>query len=129
MRRFGHPSKRPAQNTRSVILSPDAELNFVSFATLLGEDDQFLAEKYSLRYVSSGRDLLRTPAKASSPPQNSIALYGNPDFLHAQAATPRPPSQALEPLGGTRAAEIRDFREIKLPPLRARRPNARPLRK
>jgi CHAT domain-containing protein len=45
--------------TNTVILSPDGELNFLSFATLLSADDKFLIEKYSIRYVASGRDLLR----------------------------------------------------------------------
>ena len=44
--------------TKTVIISPDGELNFVSFATLLTKDDQFLDQKYSIRYVASGRDLV-----------------------------------------------------------------------
>jgi CHAT domain-containing protein len=48
-------------DTKIVIISPDGTLNFVSFATLLTSDDRFLAEKYSIRYVASGRDLLRNP--------------------------------------------------------------------
>src|SRR5262249_20059184 len=39
---------------KTVIISPDAGLSFVSFATLVGPDDKFLAEKYSIRYVASG---------------------------------------------------------------------------
>ena len=48
----------PSQ-TKRVIISPDVELNFISFATLLTKDKQFLAEKYDVQYVASGRDLLR----------------------------------------------------------------------
>ena len=44
---------------RRVILSPDGALNFVSFATLLDSEGHFLAERYDLQYVASGRDLLR----------------------------------------------------------------------
>ena len=104
-------------NTKSVILCPDAELNFVSFATLLGEDDRFLAEKYSLRYVSSGRDLLGTPAKESSSTQKPVAVYGNPDFLLSRTGIPRRPAPAPGSFVAMRAAEIIDFRNIKLPPL------------
>src|SRR5205823_10708602 len=32
----------------TLVISPDGELNFLSFATLLLPDDRFLAEKYSL---------------------------------------------------------------------------------
>ncbi len=106
-------------NTKSIILSPDAELNFVSFATLLGEDDQFLAEKYSLRYVSSGRDLLRTPPKEKevSSAQSDLELYGNPAFLLAGTQTAHPLSPAPSQLVAMRDAEIRDFRGVTLAPL------------
>ena len=63
--------------TKTVILSPDGELNFVSFATLLGADDEFLIEKYSIHYVASGRDLLREPEES---PTELLAVFGNPDF-------------------------------------------------
>ena len=45
--------------TKTIIFSPDAALNFVSFASLLSPEDTFLGERYSVRYVASGRDLLR----------------------------------------------------------------------
>jgi tetratricopeptide (TPR) repeat protein len=105
------------RDTKSVILCPDSELNFVSFATLLGEDDRFLAEKYSLRYVSSGRDLLLAPPKEASSTQKRIAAYGNPDFRLARTGTPRPAAQSRGPLMTMREAEIRDFQGIKLAPL------------
>ena len=70
------------KGTRSVIVSPDGELNMLSFAGLLdkaGPNGQFVAEKYALRYVASGRDLLAATAGARS---NEIVLVGNPDFHH-----------------------------------------------
>ena len=53
-----------------LILSPDGELNFVSFATLLDPGAHFLAEDFELNYVSSGRDLLESP---SLPPADETA--------------------------------------------------------
>jgi CHAT domain-containing protein len=44
--------------TREVIISPDGELNFLSFATLVDTKGKFLAEQYDLSYVASGRDLI-----------------------------------------------------------------------
>ena len=68
---------------KTVIISPDAALNFVSFATLLTPSDQFLSEKYSIRYVASGRDLLeeRKPLR-----KGPIFVFGNPDFSVAMTA-------------------------------------------
>jgi tetratricopeptide (TPR) repeat protein len=65
--------------TTTVIVSPDAELSFVSFATLLTSDDRFVGEKYSVRYVASGRDLLRE-AKAPAGPKTTMRVFANPDF-------------------------------------------------
>ncbi len=48
----------PSQTKRAIV-SPDGQLNFISFATLLTKDNQFLAQRYSVQYVASGRDLLR----------------------------------------------------------------------
>ena len=47
------------RQTKRVIISPDAQLNFISFATLLTKDKQFLAQTCDVQYVASGRDLLR----------------------------------------------------------------------
>jgi tetratricopeptide (TPR) repeat protein len=66
----------PSQTIRAII-SPDGELNFISFATLLDEEKRFIAEKYSVQYVASGRDLLRElkPLRA-----REVVLFANPDF-------------------------------------------------
>jgi len=66
----------PSQ-TKRIIISPDGQLNFISFATLLTKDQQFLAVKYSVQYVASGRDLLR-PSKPTA--AKEVVLFANPDF-------------------------------------------------
>ena len=66
----------PSQ-TKRIIISPDGELNFISFATLLTKDKRFLAETYSVQYVSSGRDLLR---ELKPSPAKEVVLFANPDF-------------------------------------------------
>lgn len=64
-------------DTEKIIISPDGELNFLSFATLLTSDERFLAEKYSLSYVVSGRDLLR---KVDPSPDLRMTIFADPDF-------------------------------------------------
>jgi len=94
-----------------VIISPDGELSFVSFATLLTPDDRFLGEKYSIRYVASGRDLLRE----SKPSGNSMTVvFANPDF-DSQATTPAAASSS--PVALRRSIEMRDLQSIRLPAL------------
>jgi CHAT domain-containing protein/Tfp pilus assembly protein PilF len=67
-----------------LIVSPDGNLNFVSFATLLDGDDRFLAEDYEVQYVSSGRDLVSRsmlPLKT-----RTLVVFANPDFNHLPGA-------------------------------------------
>jgi tetratricopeptide (TPR) repeat protein len=64
-------------DTKIVIVSPDGELNFMSFATLIAPDDRFLAEKHFLTFVSSGRDLV---ADKSGTASKEALLVGDPAF-------------------------------------------------
>ena len=63
--------------TKTVVISPDGELNFVSLATLITPKDTFLAEEYNITYVSSGRDLV---AENEDSPNEAHLLVGNPSF-------------------------------------------------
>jgi tetratricopeptide (TPR) repeat protein len=98
-------------DTKTVILSPDAGLNLVSFATLLTLDDQFLAEKYSLRYVASGRDLLHEPVQSTN---RDMVIFAAPDYV-AGDKTHEPQPGDLLPLpyfaknADALAAEVRPW--------------------
>ena len=72
----------PSQ-TKRIIISPDGQLNFISFATLLTKDKQFLAQTYNVQYVASGRDLLRELKPSTA---KEVVLFANPDF--GLASTP-----------------------------------------
>ena len=94
---------------KTVIISPDGQLNFLSFATLVDGDKRFVAEKYSIRYVASGRDLLRE----LKPTQNhQVVVLANPKFdrnLNAQIAKSDLPTEGSGVLRGT---EKRDFEDM-----------------
>jgi tetratricopeptide (TPR) repeat protein len=98
----------------TVIVSPDAELNFVSLATLLSVDDQFVAEKYSVRYVASGRDLLRK-SKPAVGAKNSLRVFANPAF--AASGPQLPPSDVKTNAVALRSTEMRELQRILLPDL------------
>lgn len=98
----------------AVIVSPDAELSFVSFATLLTADDRFVAEKCSIRYVASGRDLLRDSRPAVHA-NTSMQVFANPDFAakgNGAALVEEKTNRGL-----LRSVEMRDLRSISLPSL------------
>ena len=98
--------------TATVIVSPDAELSFISFATLLTSDNRFVGEKYSVRYVASGRDLLRE-AKAPVGPKTTMRVFANPDFGSVAAG---PHSEQTNTVA-LRSIEMRDLEGIALPSL------------
>jgi hypothetical protein len=50
-----------------LVISPDGDLDFISFATLLDDNERFLADDFEIGYVASGRDLLRP---ADHPPRS-----------------------------------------------------------
>jgi tetratricopeptide (TPR) repeat protein len=92
------------EGTKTVILSPDGDLNFVSFATLLSAADEFLIEKYSIGYVASGRDLLRERGPSAT---ELLAVFGNSDF-GSKAELIAQQTETSGPLA-MRASEMGDF--------------------
>ena len=89
-----------------LILSPDGDLNFVSFATLLDAEGHFFADDFELNYVSSGRDLLQKPGLP--PKTKRLVVFANPDYNHPPNATALARAKAaageddlLPPLPGT----------------------------
>ena len=65
-------------NTQHLLISPDGALNLLPFAALADEQGQFLVEKYTLTYLTSGRDLLRLGVKLSS--QDPPLVIADPDY-------------------------------------------------
>ena len=65
------------ESTQRLIVSPDGQLNFVSLATLLTPQGQFLSEKFKIQYIASGRELLEE--KPSTTKHDAI-LFAAPEF-------------------------------------------------
>jgi tetratricopeptide (TPR) repeat protein/CHAT domain-containing protein len=106
------------EGARTIILSPDGQLNFVSFATLLNASDEFLAEKYGFRYVASGRDL--TEQRANS--NREMLIYGNPDYRGDGSTTTNAPLLLV-----TRSLREQDFEHWQFEPLTGTEREAREL--
>ena len=62
-----------------LVVSPDGQINFLPFAVLLMPSGKFVCQRYSIGYVASGRDLLRSPV-ASASAARVIEIFANPDF-------------------------------------------------
>jgi len=93
-------------------VSPDGQLNFLSFATLLDPEMDFVAEKYLIQYVTSGRDLLRGTQQASG---KQVVMMADPKFnTYIRLASIDPPSQGSTLTRGAEKREIEDLSFEKL---------------
>ena len=80
----------PLLNTevKELIIAPDSLLLLVPFAALLDEEEQFLVERFSIRYLSSGRDLLTS---RSVEPRAPPLIVGGPHYDAVQPSDPNGP--------------------------------------
>jgi CHAT domain-containing protein len=65
-----------------LLLSPDGELNLVPFQALVDEQGRYALERYSISYLSTGRDLLRMQVareSRSAPLLVADPLFGEPE--------------------------------------------------
>jgi CHAT domain-containing protein/Tfp pilus assembly protein PilF len=72
---------------RRLLIAPDGSLNLIPFAALVDEQDHYLIERYTISYLTSGRDLLRL--QVSEPSRNAPLIMANPDFGGVASVTPR----------------------------------------
>jgi len=63
-------------DVQQLYLVPDADLHLLPFA-VLSDGAKALAERFSVSYLSSGRDLLRS--SSSAPSSDSVVVFANPD--------------------------------------------------
>jgi CHAT domain-containing protein len=64
--------------TRRLLIAPDGLLNLVPFAALVDQQGRYLVERYSISYLMSGRDLLRSPARG--PGKQDPVVVADPDY-------------------------------------------------
>jgi CHAT domain-containing protein/tetratricopeptide (TPR) repeat protein len=76
------PSLEPRlpAGTKNVILSPDGMLWLLPWAALPVDGNKYLLEKYSLRFITSSRDLLPKPALAKTLTTSAPLIFADPDF-------------------------------------------------
>ena len=73
-----NPLRAALGATRQLLLSPDGALNLVPFAALVDEQNQYLVSRYSISYLTSGRDLLRL--QTPLPSKQEAVIVANPAF-------------------------------------------------
>ena len=73
------PVRALVGNANHLLISPDGALNLIPFSALVDDRGKFLIERYTLTYLTSGRDLLRLAVKIDS--QQPPLVMADPNYL------------------------------------------------
>lgn len=66
---------------RHLLIAPDSQLNLIPFAALVDSQNQYLGDIYTISYLTSGRDLLRSQVEKSDRPiQQDAVIIANPNL-------------------------------------------------
>lgn len=63
---------------KTLLISPDSQLNLIPFAALQNQEKKYLIEDYSLSYLTSGRDLLKF--QTQFPSKSNSVIVANPTY-------------------------------------------------
>jgi CHAT domain-containing protein len=102
---------------RHALISPDGELNLVPFAALVDEQNAYLVERFTITYLTSGRDLLRLqvrPEDRGQPVILAAPAFGEPaEVAASDGARPRFDDSQIffGPLPGA-ASEVRELEKL-----------------
>lgn len=101
---------------RHVFLSPEGALNLIPFAALVDEEGRYLVERYTLSYLTSGRDLLRLQLARES--RAAALVIGDPlyDMRPPRVQSPAA-SQPSEPQKDRANRRSIDFAGLAYAPL------------
>jgi CHAT domain-containing protein len=85
-------------DTRRLLIAPDGSLNLIPFAALVDEHKRYLIGRYSISYLTSGRDLLRL--HTSEPSKTAPLVVANPLFGTVETvATQADHNSGISPAG------------------------------
>ena len=87
------PARALVGDATRLLISPDGQLNLIPFEALVDEQGHYLVERYSISYLTSGRDLLRMQVardSKSGPVVLADPFFGEPRELQfARADQPK----------------------------------------
>ena len=76
--RVMRPLRAAIAGATRLIVAPDGELSLVPFEAMVDEQRRFLVERYTVSYVTSGRDLLRM--RLARPSRGGPVVFADPFF-------------------------------------------------
>src|SRR5208282_148612 len=87
------PVRALSGDATQLLISPDGQLNLLPFEALVDEQQQYLVERYSISYLTTGRDLLRLQVARSSlsgPTIIADPAFGEPSLAKAASVKAAP---------------------------------------
>jgi len=90
--RVMEPIRNLMDDSRHLLISPDGQLNLIPFAALVDAQNRYLVERFTISYLSSGRDLLRLqiPRESRSDPVIVASpAFGEPELVAANRTAKR----------------------------------------
>lgn len=106
------PVRKLLGNAHTLLVSPDGTLSLVPFAAFVDEQSRYLVERYSISYLTTGRDLLRLQAQAAS--RHGPLVIANPNFDDDGSANP-PRTSVARSAPGNRSVNLAGFAFDPLP--------------
>lgn len=73
------PMRAMLGNAKQIFISPDGALNLIPFGALMDEEGNYLLDRFSFTYLTSGRDLVRRRAVEGTRSRDVIVV-ASPDF-------------------------------------------------
>lgn len=110
---FERVRKSLPDSVRTLIVSPDSNLNFLNFGTLLGSDGTFVAEDFTVIYVAASRDLLNTLPVPQS--KKRLSVFSNPVYSKLPDNRAEQFSRFQPSL--FRGFDLQDYSSLRLDPL------------
>jgi len=95
--RVFRPIQKIIGDKKEVIICPDGPLHYLPFGIMVNDQSRYLAETYTLRYVTSGRELIPSN-KAMSGKSNQSVIIANPNFEFDLSKSSSTESQSQEPV-------------------------------
>lgn len=110
------PLEKTIGDAKYIFISADGNLNLLPFEVFQGPDGKFIIEKYTINYLTAGRDIIAFGKKSTS--INKSLFIGDPDFdfgiekkhIEGQKLAVSSSENKLE-----RSVDMKNFRFSRLP--------------
>jgi CHAT domain-containing protein len=101
------------EGVEMLLLAPEGQLNLIPFGALVDASDRYLIERFTLTYLTSGRDLLRLAAPRSS--RSTSLVVAAPDYDASLRMASANAQENNEPVATRRSSESAALRFQPLP--------------